>query len=615
MTRTTLLYQKNASQRTASAVITHIERTDSTSTRAKIILDQTIFYPQGGGQPADHGTIKGADGELKVTHVSYNGGAVLHQGELTGELSVGETVHLEIDWDRRWHHMQLHTAGHLLDQAVKNVVKNIYGVDGDHGIGKRNFVAFNGEVALSDVPKINKELTRLIQADLPITTRMTTKQELESDNVKLPFKLPENKDLRIVQIGDYMPMPDGGTHLERTGDLGAVTVETVIPDQDLWKVAYTISDMPKTTSKTSHTKTPKTDKTKNTNAVLSIEDFQARISDLRQQARSLTVKNSEELRIALFGKSKGLFTAAAALIRDTAAQDRKAAGEKLQDLRGEFETMLTQAETSTHIHTAWQDPTLPAYDTAIGRRHPVSQAISEIAHIFGKLGFTRVRYPEVEWEYYPFEALNMPSNHPARDEWETFFVNAKPHSQLGRMVLTPHTSNGQPREMERLKSTPPIRMVNLARTYRRQQDATHLQMFHQFEGLVVDKGITIQDLKGTIEFFAREFYGPGATSRLRPFHFQFTEPSFEVDFSCTICNGTGRVGDEPCKFCKSGWHEVGGAGMVHPNVLRAGGIDPDKYTGFAFGWGVERTYALRPGLHLDDIRHLYSGDLRFLQQF
>jgi len=210
----------------------------------------------------------------------------------------------------------------------------------------------------------------------------------------------------------------------------------------------------------------------------------------------------------------------------------------------------------------------------------------------------------------------MPKDHPARDEWETFLVqNEYIHPSLGRIVLTPHTSNGQVREMERLKSTPPIRMINIARCYRRQADVTHTEMFHQFEGLVVDKGITIQHLKGTIDHFAREFYGPQAKSRIRPFHFMFTEPSFEVDFSCTICDGTGKVNGEKCRFCKSGWHEVGGAGMVHPNVLKAGGINPDQYTGFAFGWGIERTYTLREGLKIDDIRLLYNSDMRFLDQF
>jgi phenylalanyl-tRNA synthetase alpha chain len=179
---------------------------------------------------------------------------------------------------------------------------------------------------------------------------------------------------------------------------------------------------------------------------------------------------------------------------------------------------------------------------------------------------------------------------------------------MGKIVLTAHTSNGQVREMERLKK-PPIRMLNLGKCYRRQQDPTHTIMFHQFEGLVVDKGINIPHLKGTLDYFGREFFGPKIKSRIRPFHFQFTEPSFEVDFTCTACNGRG------CRFCKSGWVEVGGAGMVHPSVLTAGGIDPKKYSGLAFGWGVERVLRLKPGLNIDDIRLLYSTNLEFLNQF
>jgi len=256
----------------------------------------------------------------------------------------------------------------------------------------------------------------------------------------------------------------------------------------------------------------------------------------------------------------------------------------------------------------WLDVTWPGKKPTMGRLHPISQAIEEIARIFERLGFYRVRYPEVDWDWYVFESLNMPPGHPARDEWETFFIEAPKNARLGEMVLSTHTSNGQVREMERARK-PPIRMLNIAKCYRRQQDVTHTAMFHQFEGLVIDKGINIQHLKGTLDYFARKFYGAGAKSRIRPFMFKFTEPSFEVDFSCTNCGGRG------CRFCKSGWHEVGGAGMVHPNVLRAGGVDPERYTGFAFGWGVERVYTLKPGLKLDDIRLLYGNNLEFLGQF
>ncbi|MBI2074556.1 MAG: phenylalanine--tRNA ligase subunit alpha [Candidatus Levybacteria bacterium] len=254
------------------------------------------------------------------------------------------------------------------------------------------------------------------------------------------------------------------------------------------------------------------------------------------------------------------------------------------------------------------DITLPGIKPSLGHLHLITQAIEEISAIFEKIGFTRVRYPEVEWDWYAFTALNFPQNHPARDDWETFFVKQKPNLKKGSVLLTPHTSSGQIREMER-KKTPPIKMLNIAKCYRRQSDVSHTPMFHQFEGLVVDKNISITHLKGTLDYFVRSYFGQNRKSRIRPYHFQFTEPSFEVDVSCGVCEGKG------CKLCKAGWLEMGGAGMVHPNVLRFGGIDPKKYIGFAFGWGVERVVMMKEGLEIDDLRLLYSNNLDFLEQF
>lgn len=341
------------------------------------------------------------------------------------------------------------------------------------------------------------------------------------------------------------------------------------------------------------------------------------LTELKNQLEQLTTQAlqetpNEDSKAQYLGK-KGLFTKLAKAITTIAPTDRKTAGQLINSAK---QTITSHFETQKNNDGKWFDLTLPAQHTPKrGHMHPISQAMEEITAIFERIGFTRVRYPEVDWDWYVFESLNMPPDHPARDEWETFFVDVPRHDEKGQVVLTTHTSNGQVREMERLNSTPPIRMINIARCYRRQQDATHTQMFHQFEGLVVDEGITIQHLKGTLDHFAEQFYGPGTKSRIRPFHFQFTEPSFEVDFSCHICSGTGEKDGQKCRFCKSGWHEVGGAGMVHPNVLKAGGIDSDKYTGFAFGWGVERTYTLKEGLNIDDIRLLYNGDMTFLEQF
>ncbi len=348
--------------------------------------------------------------------------------------------------------------------------------------------------------------------------------------------------------------------------------------------------------------------------IKSLPDLKAAITQLKEEFDAENKTNLEELENKYLGK-KGLVNDLLSQLKTVPKEMRPQAGKLLNELKEnlghQFELLGESLEPQPISKI---DLTLPGQKPKVGHLHPVSQAIEEISQIFRQIGFNRARYPEVDWDYYVFEALNMPPNHPARDEWETFFVDQPDYPQKGSMVLTTHTSNGQVREMERV-GEPPIRMINIARCYRRQQDVTHTQMFHQFEGLVIDEGINIQHLKGTLDHFARQFYGPETKSRIRPFHFQFTEPSFEVDFSCHICGGSGQIDGQDCRFCKSGWHEVGGAGMVHPNVLKAGGIDPEKYTGFAFGWGVERTYSLREGLEIDDIRLFYSGELRFLEQF
>ncbi|MBQ6449693.1 phenylalanine--tRNA ligase subunit alpha [bacterium] len=341
------------------------------------------------------------------------------------------------------------------------------------------------------------------------------------------------------------------------------------------------------------------------------KEFQTQINDLLKQARQ---DQAPDWQVKYLGK-KGLFKQLSATIKDIS--DKKAAGQLLNQLKKDLEMLATQKSQAGTPTQESIDYTLPASDEPIGHLHPISQATEKIVSIFAELGFVRVRHPELDDDENVFGRLNMSPGHPARDEWETFFVAhpGKPGKNKIRWVMTPHTSNGQVHEMMRLRQ-PPIRMINITRTYRRQQDVTHTQMFHQFEGLMVDRDVNITHLKGVLDYFAREFYGPGTKSRIRPFHFQFTEPSFEIDFSCHLCGGTGKLpnGDK-CKFCKSGWHEVGGAGMVHPNVLTACGLDPQEYSGFAFGWGIERTYTLQDHIQIDDIRDFYNGNLKFLQQF
>ena len=246
------------------------------------------------------------------------------------------------------------------------------------------------------------------------------------------------------------------------------------------------------------------------------------------------------------------------------------------------------------------DVTLPAKRRVIGHPHPNTRALEEIEDIFIGMGYEVYDGPEVEFDYYNFEALNIPANHPAKDEQDTFYITKD-------ILLRTQTSSSQVRVMEQGKL--PIRMISPGRVFRADEvDATHSPSFHQIEGLVIDRHITFADLKGTLEMFAKEMFGENTKVKFRPHHFPFTEPSAEVDVSCFKCGGKG------CRFCKgSGWIEILGCGMVHPKVLRMSGIDPDQYSGFAFGMGLERIALLK--YEIDDMRLLYENDERFLKQF
>jgi phenylalanyl-tRNA synthetase alpha chain len=322
---------------------------------------------------------------------------------------------------------------------------------------------------------------------------------------------------------------------------------------------------------------------------------------------SKSLSELESVRVKILGKQGLLKAELKKLKQEKNIDKRKKLGEKLNRLK--LQILSAHQKRRKDLLKTKQiaiDPTLPGKKIDVGAIHPVGQTINSVRHIFEKIGFYQVSYPGIEYEYFSFDSLNMPPSHPARDEFESFLVDGPASPIYGKMVLSPHTSSAQVREMWRMKNKP-IRMINIARCFRRNWDVTHVPMFHQFEGLCIDKNINITHLKGTIEYFVKEYFGHDVKIRLRPFHFQFTEPSFEIDIACTICHGTTRIKGKKCRVCKGGWLELGGAGMVHPYVLRQGKINPQKFSGWAFGFGVERVYMMK--YQLFDLRKLFSGQL------
>ena len=312
-----------------------------------------------------------------------------------------------------------------------------------------------------------------------------------------------------------------------------------------------------------------------------------------------------ELKMKYLGKT-GEITALLKGMRDVPAEERPAMGKLVNDVRSWAEELfaareeeLKAKELSEKYASEKIDVTMPARFVGTGSVHPVTLVRRELIDIFAGMGFDVFEGPEIEKDYYNFQALNIPADHPARDMQDTFFIT-------GEYLLRSQTSSGQIRVMENKK--PPIKVLSPGRVYRSDSDATHSPMFHQMEGLVVDKGITLNDLKGLLDEFARRMFNSETKTRLRPSYFPFTEPSVEVDLSCSNCGGKG------CRICKgTGWIEVLGAGMVNRRVLENCGVDPDVYTGFAFGMGLERIAMIKYGIN--DIRLMFEGDVRFLKQF
>lgn len=336
-----------------------------------------------------------------------------------------------------------------------------------------------------------------------------------------------------------------------------------------------------------------------------------KLKQIREKALA-SIENSEglnglnDVRVAFLGK-KGELTAVLKGMKDVSPEERPLVGQMVNETRAAIEQKLEERkkkmealELENKLKKEVIDVTLPAKKNRVGHGHPNTIALEEVERIFVGMGYEVVEGPEVEYDYYNFEALNIPANHPAKDEQDTFYINDK-------ILLRTQTSPVQVRVMEQKK--PPIRMIAPGRVFRADEvDATHSPSFHQIEGMVIDKGITFSNLKGTLTQFVQKLFGKETKVKFRPHHFPFTEPSAEMDVSCFKCGGKG------CRFCKGeGWIEILGCGMVHPRVLRMSGIDPEEYSGFAFGIGLERITLLK--YEIDDMRLLYENDDRFLKQF
>lgn len=584
-----LTYLTDSYKKTLNSVITSVKKISDTN--YLITLNQTIFYPTGGGQPCDQGFLKSKNGDIRVEQVSYIEGEAIHSCRSNFEPQEQDEVVCEIDWDRRYKYMQIHSAGHLLDFAVHALgytPKPLTPNKGNHS--SNAYVEYLGTLDKDIKDDLQNKIDELISKNLKFSTQFKTRKEIEKTSIYVQSGLPSNKPLRVLQLEGVGEVPDGGTQVNSTSELKDTVVTEIVTKEDTTTFFYKIE------SNLANKKTGE-----GSGEVSLDMDLSEIVINLQKDILLANdLKILENIKLKYIGRS-GIINALGQKIKDIKPEDRANFGKQLNLLKFKVEELLKNAESKGNKTTKIVDNSIPDNLPGVGSLHPTTHAIFQIQDILSQIGFVRKRYREIDDDWHPFKALNMPDNHPARDEWETFFC------EDGKWVLTPHTSNGQIWEMENKK--PPIKMLNITKTYRRQISPKHSPMFHQFEGLYVDKNVSIAHLKGTLDYFIKGFFGSDRKTRIRPYHFKFTEPSFEVDITCDVCKGKG------CKVCKAGWLELGGAGMVHPNVLKNVGIDPKVYNGFAFGFGVERPYMMKGDINIPDIRMFYTTKLDVLKNF
>jgi len=578
---TEALYLTDSYQTSATAKVTAVG--DS-----YLILDQTIFYPLGGGQPSDKGFIKSESAQLNVKSVEYNGGEIKHVGTIKGTFVVGDQVKLEIEWPLRLKNMQLHTAGHLLDLIVRQVYPNLIPIRGMHGIGKKLFIEYE-DINDLDLFELNHQLTELVASKPDIKTQFVTLAELKAMSAWLPEHLPTSKKLRVLSINKTYHIPDGGTQLKTGESIWPISVTILEHTSNSTLVHYTVTlpTQEKKSNGSNH-------RTISTNLSSSIGELQTQFTSDLDLVKTQT--DLDAIYLKYLGK-KGTTTILLKSLQGLALQDKQKYGPLLNELKQSQDK--TMKDKSSHllstIYDLRSDLTIPGQMKPIGRLHPTTVIIREMNEFFTRQGFSIGEGPEIEDVEYNFRRLNLPDGHPATDLQDSLFIEEP------NLLLRTHTSSIQTRILSTHK--PPLRVVVPGKCYRNETtNSTNGAFFYQYQGFVVDKGINIGHLKDMLTNLHQFLFGKNIKLRFRYKYYPEVSPGVGVDMECQFCLGKG------CQICKyRGWIETLGSGMTHYNCYKACGIDPEVYTGYSFGLGLDRLVMSK--FCITDIRKLYGGDI------
>lgn len=552
-----------------------------------IILDQTIFYPQGGGQPSDKGVIKSNSGEIHVKSVEYNNGKIKHTGTLKGSFEIGQTVELKIDWPLRLKHMQWHTAGHLVDLVVRKIYSELIPIRGIHGVGKKLLIEYEGIHQL-DLVKLNAELSKFSSSRPKIKTQFVTLDELKAMANWLPEHLPTTKKLRVLSIGNTYHIPDGGTQLKTGEIIWPISITHIELSDNSTLVNYQVEQ-----PKIEHSNYSNNRSVDLSNNISKLESqFSVDLSSVQSQVEL------DELYLKYLGK-KGETTELLKGLQGLALQDKQKFGPILNDLKKSQEAQIKDQRTMLAASDREiLDLTVPGTPQATGRLHPTTQIIREMNEFFRYQGFGIGEGPEIEDVEYNFRRLNLPEGHPATDLQDSLFIEEP------KLLMRTHTSSVETRVLSQYQ--PPMRVVVPGKCYRNETNSvTNTSFFYQYQGFVVDRGINMGHLKDTLTKFHQFLFGENVVLRFRYKYYPEVSPGMGVDMRCEFCKGQG------CQICKyRGYIEVLGSGMIHSNTLKACGIDPELYSGYAFGMGLDRLVMSKYGI--TDIRKLYGGEIAYL---
>lgn len=583
---TKLIYLEDSYKKSNISRIVDIKEDRGIST---VVLDETIFFAEGGGQPSDQGVIAGKKGKLTVEQVILRGNNIEHIGKLEGTLKIKESVDITLDWDRRYHNMKVHTAGHIVHEAVKHIFPELEPIEAEHG--KRAYIKYIGNLEEISEGLILNKANQIIEEGLPIKTEFVTLEELKKRSPWVPEHLPRNKPLRIISIGNFPPIPDGGTQLKNTKEVGSISYIQITNLGQECMVLYRLTDSISDSKKTEQTQKNFTSSISSESLISIKNQALARIMDAKDESEL------EQIRIELFGK-QGHITQATRGLRNLSSQEKKQMGILINELKNTLEKISSEKKNGMGENIReWFDPTIPVTPHKVGSLHPTSIVISEMSEIFKSLGFSLYEGPEIETDHYNFELLNLPKDHPARSLQDVLYIDEP------EVLLRSHTSSVETRGIENL--TPPFRVVVAGKCYRFENvNASNNAMFYQFQGFALQKGLSLSDLKGTLFYFVKSYFGEERKIRFRCKYYPEVEPGVGLDLDCTFCNQKG------CAVCKGrGWLEMLGAGMIHPNILKNFGYNPKDISGFAFGMGLDRIVMDR--FKIQDIRSLYNGDIKY----